>query len=124
MNAGPPSKASSLRFGPFELDTKLGQLRKYGLPIRLQEQPLKLLLCLLEHPGSVIPREELVRRIWAEGTFVDYEHGLNAAMTRLRHALRDSAESPRYIERVARQGYRFIAPVIETPALEPADGQN
>src|SRR3954453_10357 len=94
-----------------------------GIP-SLQEQPFKVLLCLLENEGRVVSRQELTQRIWPDGTFVDYEHGLNAAVARLRQALRDSAENPRYIETVARKGYRFIAPVIEIPAPEPASSQN
>jgi Tol biopolymer transport system component/DNA-binding winged helix-turn-helix (wHTH) protein len=120
MNAPVGLKAKFFRFGPFELDTSLGQLRKHNIPIRLQEQPSKLLLCLLENPGTVVSREELGRRIWAEGTFVDFDHGLNAAVTRLRRALSDSAESPRYIERVAGKGYRFTAPLSEYSPSEPA----
>src|SRR5690349_17365399 len=121
MSAGPSrpeSKVTSWRFGPFELDTDAGELCKHGAKIRLQEQPLKLLACLLEKPGSLISREELAQRIWPGGTFVDFEHGLNAAVTRLRRALCDSAESPRYIETVARKGYRFIAPISGSPVLE------
>ncbi len=121
MNAPAESKAKVFRFGPFELDRNLGLLRKHNIPIRLQEQPLKLLLCLLENPGSAVSREELGRRIWPDGTFVDFDHGLNATVTRLRRALSDSAESPRYIERIARRGYRFIAPVSEYSPLQATE---
>src|SRR3954447_14712015 len=110
MDTPPESLGECLHFGPFELDTKAGELRKHGLRIRLQEQPLKLLLCLLESPGAVVSRQELAQQIWPEGPFVDYEHGLNTAAARLRQVLRDSAENPRYIETVARKGYRFVAP--------------
>ncbi len=120
MNAAAESKAKVFRFGPFKLDTNLGQLRKHEMPIRLQEQPFKLLLCLLENPGTLVSREELGHRLWADGTFVDFDHGVNAAVTRLRRVLSDSAESPRYIERVAGKGYRFIAPVSEFSPLQPA----
>lgn len=125
MNPRPESLGRLLRFGPFELDTKAGELSKHGISLRLQEQPFRLLVCLLENPGAVVSRDELARRIWADGTFVDYEHGLNAAVTRLRQVLRDSAENPRYIETVARRGYRFIAPVNEISGaeLEEAPGQ-
>ena len=102
---------SLVRFGPFELNTATGELRKNGLRIRLQEQPFKLLALLVENPGAVVAREELIRSAWPEGTFVEFDHGLNAAITRIRQALNDSAERPRYVETVARKGYRFIAPV-------------
>src|SRR6478672_8651546 len=111
MAVSPASRGKSLQFGAFELRVEAGELLKHGVRIRLQEQPLTLLACLLENPGAVVPREELSRRIWAEGTFVDYEHGLNAAVTRLRQALGDTAEAPRYVETIPRKGYRFIAPV-------------
>jgi DNA-binding winged helix-turn-helix (wHTH) protein len=105
-----------LHFGVFELHPASGELRKHGVRIRLQDQPLKALLCLLETPGEIWTREDLIRRIWPEGTFVDYERGLNVAITRLRQALGDSADAPRYVETVGRKGYRFIAPI------EPAYG--
>jgi DNA-binding winged helix-turn-helix (wHTH) protein len=100
-----------LRFGAFEVDLGAGELRKHGLRLRLQEQPFQVLVALLQRPGEVVTREELVRLLWPEGTFVDFDRGLNAAVTRLRQALSDSAEAPRYVETVARRGYRFIAPV-------------
>ena len=99
------------RFGAFEVDLRTGEVRKHGLRLRLQDQPLQVLAALIERPGEIVTREELVRRLWADGTVVDYEGGLNAAVTRLRQALSDSAETPRYIETVARRGYRWIAPV-------------
>ena len=109
-----------LHFGVFELNRASGELRKHGIRIRVQDQPLKLLLCLLEAPGEICTREDLIRRIWPEGTFVDYERGLNVAVTRLRQALGDSADTPRYVETVGRKGYRFIAPVEPLSALENA----
>lgn len=118
MGALPDLDRRPLRFGVFELDPSSGELRKHGVRVRLQDQPLKLLLSLLERPGEVYTREELIRRTWPEGTFVDYERGLNVAITRLRQVLGDSADSPRYIETVGRKGYRFIAPIERTPALE------
>jgi len=124
MSAGPESKLTMVRFGPFELDISAGELRKHGTAIRLQEQPLRLLVCLLEKPGAVVSREELARRIWPDGTFVDFEHGLNAAATRLRRALCDSAESPRYVETVARKGYRFIAPLTGAAGLDTSAGSD
>src|SRR5262245_55342335 len=115
MGAQSASPLRSVRFGMFELELSGGELRKHGHRIRLQEQPLRLLVCLLENPGTVVSREELARKIWPGGTFVDYEHGLNAAVARLRQVLRDSAENPRYIETVARKGYRFVAPIAAIP---------
>ena len=107
-----------IRFGVFELDTATGELRKHGVRVRLQDQPLKLLLCLLETPGEVCAREALIRRIWPNGTFVDYDRGLNSAATRLRQVMGDSADTPRYVETVGRKGYRFIAPVERRAAVE------
>jgi TolB-like protein/DNA-binding winged helix-turn-helix (wHTH) protein/Tfp pilus assembly protein PilF len=98
-------------FGPFELDLDSGELRKYGLRIKLQGQPVAVLIMLIEHPGDVVTREELQKRLWAADTFVDFEQSLNAAMKRLRAALGDSARSPRFVETIARRGYRFIAPL-------------
>lgn len=105
------------RFGTFELDTGDGELRKHGVRLRLQDQPLKILLALLEKPGEVVPREDLVRTVWPDGVFVDYERGLNAAVTRLRQALGDCAEQPRYIETITRKGYRFIGSVVTDTAI-------
>jgi TolB-like protein/DNA-binding winged helix-turn-helix (wHTH) protein/Flp pilus assembly protein TadD len=100
-----------LRFGVFELDLRAGELRKHGLRVRLQEQPIQLLAMLLEHPGEVVTREELQKKLWPADTFVDFDHGLNKAISKIREALSDSAESPRFVETVARRGYRFLAEV-------------
>ena len=100
-----------LRFGVFELDVRAGELRKHGLRVRLQEQPLQILSILLERSGEVVTREELQRRLWPADTFVDFDHGLNKAINKIREALGDSASSPRFVETVARRGYRFIAEV-------------
>jgi DNA-binding winged helix-turn-helix (wHTH) protein/Tol biopolymer transport system component len=100
-----------IRFAAFEVDLRAGELRKNGLRIRLQEQPFQILLALAEKPGEVITREELRARLWQADTFVDFDHGLNAAIRRLRDALGDSAESPRFVETVARRGYRFLVSV-------------
>jgi TolB-like protein/DNA-binding winged helix-turn-helix (wHTH) protein/Flp pilus assembly protein TadD len=105
-----------LRFGVFELDLRTGELRKHGLRVRLQEQPFQILAMLLEHPGEVVTREELQKKLWPADTFVDFDHGLNKAISKIREALGDSAESPRFVETVARRGYRFLAEV------KPADG--
>jgi TolB-like protein/DNA-binding winged helix-turn-helix (wHTH) protein/Tfp pilus assembly protein PilF len=114
-----------IRFDNFELDLRAGELRKSGIRIRLQEQPLLVLQALLESPGDVVTQEELQKRIWPADTFVDFDHGLHAAVNRLRVALNDSAERPRYVETVARRGYRFIGhvdspPIRQSPAPDPA----
>lgn len=101
-----------VQFGVFEVDQKAGELRRNGAWVKLQEQPFQILALLLERPGEVISRDELQRRLWPADTFVDFDHSLNAAVRRLRDALGDSAESPRYVETVARRGYRFVAPVL------------
>lgn len=103
--------APVVRFGVFELDLRAGELRKHGLKIKLQDQPFQILVMLLEHPGQVVTREQLHQKLWNEGTFVDFEHGLNAAIQRLRQALGDSADNPRFVQTLARHGYRFLAPV-------------
>src|SRR5215472_8740047 len=104
-----PSQVSQLIcFDNFELDLRAGELRKGGLRIRLQEQPLLILQTLLENPGEVVTRDELQKKIWPADTFVDFDHGLHAAVNRLRAALNDSADHPRYVETVSRRGYRFI----------------
>jgi len=99
------------RFGVFEVDPRSGELRKQGARVRLRDQSLEVLLMLLEHPGDVVTREELQHRLWSTNTFVDFDRGLNKAVNRLREALGDSAESPRFIETLPKRGYRFIAPV-------------
>lgn len=111
---GDAEPASNARFGPFELDLRAGELRKEGRRIRLQEQPFQILRMLLESPGEVISREDIRKRLWPDNTVVEFDHSINAAVKRLRDALRDSADKPRYIETVARRGYRFIAD-IEPP---------
>jgi TolB-like protein/DNA-binding winged helix-turn-helix (wHTH) protein len=100
-----------LRFGIFEADLATGELRKRGVRIRLQEQPFQVLSVLLTRPGDLVTRDELRSRLWTADTFVDFEHGLNKAINKIREALGDSAESPRFIETVPRRGYRFIADV-------------
>src|SRR5580700_9899952 len=105
-----------LRFGVFELDLRSGELRKHGLRVRLQEQPFRLLEMLLERPGEVVTREELQKRLWPADTFVDFDHGLNKAVNKIREALGDSAESPRFVETVSRRGYRFLAEVKDADA--------
>ena len=109
-----------VRFGAFQLDLRTGELRKAGVRINLPEQPFQVLKALLDRPGDLVTREELRQRLWPAETFVDFEHGLNAAVRRLRDALGDSADVPRFVETLPRRGYRFIAPVtgpavVETP---------
>ena len=115
-----------LCFGVFELDLRAGELRKRGLRVRLQQQPFQVLAMLLEHAGQVVSREELQKKLWPADTFVDFDHGLNKAINKIREALGDSAESPRFVETVARRGYRFLADVrvadaapVRSPELAP-----
>jgi len=100
-----------ISFGTFEADLRTGELRRDGRKIRLQEQPFQILAMLLEHPGEIVTREELRSRLWPADTFEDFDHGLNAAVKRLRDALADSAENPRFVETLARRGYRFLVPI-------------
>jgi DNA-binding winged helix-turn-helix (wHTH) protein/tetratricopeptide (TPR) repeat protein len=112
--------ANTVRFGPFELDLRAAELHNNGTKIRLPEQPFQILVELVEHPGEVVSREELHQRLWGSGTFVDFENGLNTAVKRLRVALGDSAENPRYIETLPRHGYRLMVPVEKTEPVAPA----
>ena len=100
-----------MRFGVFELNLTVGELRKNGAKLRLQEQPFRVLALLLERTGDLVTREEIRQKLWPADTFVDFDHSLNTAVNKLREVLGDSASSPRYIETLARRGYRFIAPV-------------
>ncbi len=115
MGTLPSPGSRVVRFGVYEADLRAGELRKQGLRLRLPEQPFQLLAILLEHSGQVVTREELHKRLWPDGTFVDFEQGLNAAVKRLREVLGDSAESPRFIETLARRGYRFIESLTASP---------
>jgi len=110
------------KFGDFEADLKAAELRKSGARLRLQLQPFQVLVALLERPREVVTREELRQRLWPEDTFVDFDHGLNTAMVKLRDVLGDSATSPRYIETIAKRGYRFLGDVSAVPdqAVIPA----
>jgi DNA-binding winged helix-turn-helix (wHTH) protein len=103
--------ARRYRFGTFEADAATGELRRQGLRVKLNAQPFQVLLMLLERPGALLTREEISAELWPDGTFVDYEHGVNSAVNRIREAIGDSASNPRFIETLARRGYRFIAPV-------------
>lgn len=103
--------SARVRFGVFDLDLRTGELRKRGAKVRLQDQPFQVLAILLEKRGELVTREDLRQRLWTADTFVDFDHGLNKAINKLRDALGDSAVSPRFIETVARRGYRFIGDV-------------
>ena len=119
----PQGNGSIVRFGVFELDLSAGELRKSGSRLRLQEQPFQLLAFLLAHAGEVVTRDELRQKLWPSDTFVDFDHSLNTAVNKVREALGDSATSPRYVETLARRGYRFIAPVhgsVTTDQLDQA----
>jgi DNA-binding winged helix-turn-helix (wHTH) protein len=109
----PPSSSESRlrRFGVFEVDLAAGELRKNGARVRLQEQPFQVLCVLLENAGRVVTRDDLRQKIWPADTFVDFDHSLNTAVNKVRETLGDSASSPRFVETLARRGYRFIAPV-------------
>jgi DNA-binding winged helix-turn-helix (wHTH) protein/Tol biopolymer transport system component len=100
-----------VQFGIFEVDLRAGELRRNGAKVKLQEQPFQILSLLLQHPGQVVTRDELRRQLWPADTFVDFDHSLNTAIRRLRDALGDSAENPRFVETVARRGYRFLPPI-------------
>lgn len=120
----PGLPAEVVRFDIFEVDLRAGELRKEGRLVKLQEQPLRVLSLLLERSGEVVTRDELRQNLWPADTFVDFDHGLNSAVARLRQALRDSADKPRLIETVAKRGYRFIgsmdAPIDDVPPALPA----
>jgi cholera toxin transcriptional activator len=123
----PPNHNRIARFGVFEVDLSAGELRKSGVKLRLQEQPFQVLALLLQHAGEVVTREELQQKLWPSDTFVDFDHSLNTAINKVREALGDSASSPRYVETLARRGYRFIAPVQNDgllPEIQSSNVQN
>src|SRR5204862_6776508 len=107
----PSMKSPSRKFGTFEVDLRARELRKGGIRIRLQDQPFEILAMMLDRPGDVGTREDLSQRLWPAGTFVDFERSLNAAVKRLRAALGDEADNPRFVETLHKRGYRFIAPI-------------
>src|SRR5512134_2626328 len=110
-----------LRFASFELDCRSRELCEGARRVRLQDQPFEILRLMLERPGEVVTRDELRQRLWPEGTFVDFEHSLNAAIKRLRAALGDEADNPKLVQTLPRRGYRFIG-ALDTEAKEPAPG--
>jgi DNA-binding winged helix-turn-helix (wHTH) protein len=108
-----------IKFGPFEADLKTRELWKGGMKLKLGGQPFEILTMLVERPGQLVTRDELKKRIWSEDTFVDFSHGLNAAVNKLREALSDSVEEPKYIETLPRRGYRFVGKIEEPEAPLP-----
>src|SRR5262245_25780005 len=116
MMGAPQDTPHRIRFGVFEVDLRAAELRKHGLRVKLQAQPFQVLAMLLERPGEVVTREELRRKLWSDDTFVDFDQGLNKVINKIREALSDSADNPRFVETLARRGYRFIYPVeaVET----------
>src|SRR5215831_14472159 len=119
----PRPQPSRIVFGRFELNLRERELRKSGVRVRLPDQPFQILVLLVSRPSEIVTREELRERIWSDGTFVDFENGLYAAMNRLRRALGDSAENARYIETVPGHGYRFIGNLERIDAPPAADGK-
>ena len=117
---GAMGTAKLYRFSVFEVDAEAGELRRKGIRIRLHAQPMQVLLLLLQRPGEIFTRDEISRALWPDGTFVDYEHGVNSAINRLREALGDKASSPLFVETLARRGYRFVAPVEVHGSTPPA----
>ncbi len=107
----PTTLLHPVRFGVFEVDLHSGELRKQGLKIKLQGQPFHILAMLLERPGELVTRDEIRQRLWSADTFIDFEHSLNTSIKKLREALADDADTPRYIETLPRHGYRFICPL-------------
>ena len=106
-----PAPPRRYRFGAFEADVSTGELRRQGIRLRLNAQPFQVLCLLLDRPGELLTRDQIASHLWPDGTYVDSEHGVNSAVNRIREALNDSASSPRFIETLARRGYRFVAPV-------------
>src|SRR5262245_43990619 len=113
--------ARTIRFEMFELDSRTGELWRNGFRVGLPDQPFQVLMALLEQPGEIVTREELRRRLWNEDTFVDFEHGLNAAVKKLRQVLGDSVKVPRFIETMPRRGYRFVGCVDNAPEANQTD---
>src|SRR5690348_16383311 len=117
-----PGAASSktYRFGLFETDVAKGTLTRNGIRVKLQDQPFRVLILLLERPGEIVTREELRQRLWPEGTYVDFDGSLNVILKKLRAAIDDDSDNPRFIETVPRRGYRFLAPIsVQSTKPEP-----
>src|SRR5580704_2804989 len=115
-----PIQSRIVRFGLFEADLEQGELRKSGVRVKLHDQPFQILTLLIARAGEVVTREEIRQRLWPGNTFVEFDNGLNVAVKKLRVALSDDADSPRFVETVPRRGYRFIAPVAATSSVVAA----
>lgn len=124
MSNQPLGESRVRRFGPFELDLSSGELRKDGARVALQDQPLQVLVALTDRPGELVHRDELRRQLWPADTYVDFEHGLNAAVKRLRDALGDSADVPRFVETLPRRGYRFVAEIVGARVVADTEPQS
>ena len=122
--AGPAGSATRFQFGIFELDLQAGELRKRGTRVKLQDQPLQILALLIENPGQIVTREQIQAKLWCADTFVDFDNGINGAVRRMREALGDTSENPRFEETVAGRGYRFFAPINQQIATAPPVQQN
>lgn len=114
---------NTFRFGPFEADIRTGELRKRGSRLRLQDQPFQVLAMLLAKPGELVTREELQQKLWPQDTFVDFDHGLNTAINKIREALGDTASDPQYVETLPKRGYRFIAHVETTATISTTSSE-
>src|SRR3984957_18151363 len=115
------SRAPRYRFGPFELDPEEGSLARNGSRVRVQDLPYRLLVMLLERPGEIVTREEVRQRLWPENTFVEFDNSLGVAIRKVRDALDDDAEAPRYVETLPRRGYRFVPPVTALATARSPD---
>ena len=116
---GVPRPVRFVRFGPFQLDLRAGELRRNGIKVRVPDQSIKVLAMLVENPGEVVTREELHQKLWPNGTIVEFDRSINAAIKRLRQALEDSPEEPKFIETLPRRGYRFLVSVERVGSEEP-----
>jgi DNA-binding winged helix-turn-helix (wHTH) protein len=117
---GATKRGRLIRFSVFEVDLDSGELFKQGRKVKLQGQPFDLLLALLDRPGQVVTREELKQKVWPSDTVIDFDHGLNRAINKLREAVGDSADSPHFIETLPRRGYRFVGIVVSAPEVNEA----
>src|SRR5512134_3523930 len=120
LNGAVPSNLVALRFGPFELDVRSGEMKRHGSSVRLQPQPFKVLVLLACRPGQVVTREEVQAEVWPAGTFVDFEQSLNFCIRQIRSALGDNANAPRYVETLPRRGYRWVGGAVERVTAAPA----
>jgi Tol biopolymer transport system component/DNA-binding winged helix-turn-helix (wHTH) protein len=121
MPATGQQRSAAFQFGVFEFNPHTRELRKHGVKLKIQDQPLQILVLLLEHPGEIVTRDEIQKRLWPDNTYVDFDNAINSAMRKLRDALADTPENPRFIETLARRGYRFIAPVSRPPNVPQAE---